>query len=95
MLDHYNEPITLISTAAALGYSPKYLSRAFSRSADVGFTALLNYIRCSFALRQLSAENVSIATVAFDNGFGSIRNFNRLFKAFSGTTPTAFRRGAF
>ena len=95
MLDHYNEPITLVSTAAALGYSSKYLSRAFSRSAGVSFTSHLNYIRCSFALRQLSAENTSVSAVAFDNGFGSIRNFNRLFKKFSGATPTAFRRGTF
>ncbi len=95
MLDHYNEPITLSSTAAALGYSPKYLSRAFSRSAEVTFTAHLNHIRCSFALRQLGTENISVADVAFDNGFGSIRNFNRIFKEFSGTTPPAFRRSLF
>ena len=95
MIDNYDKPITLLSTANALGYSSKYLSGAFSRSAEMNFTDYLNNIRCSYAIQRLcnTMTDEPISSIALDSGFGSIRSFNRIFKKYCGTTPKEMRSG--
>ena len=41
-----------------------------------------------------AAAEASIASIAFDLGFGSLSPFNRAFRAATGATPTAWRRAA-
>lgn len=88
---HFAEDITLESTAAALGVHPVTLSKTFSKNARVSFCSYLNYQRCSYAAEQLAVSGRPITDVALDAGFGSIRNFNRVFGRLYGLTPSQFR----
>ena len=85
--------VSLSATATALGVHPVYLSRIFKESCGIQFTKYINSVRASWAARLLR-ENPerNISEIAYDAGFGSIRNFNREFKTLYGTSPEAFRR---
>ncbi len=72
-----------------LGMSPAYFSRYFKATTGVTFSRYLNYVRTANAVRILQTERDASATsVAERCGFGTIRNFNRIFKLLTGHTPT-------
>ena len=87
---HYCEPITLTSVAEALGYSPTHLSHLFSEKFKIGFSEFISTLRMEDAKKMLHGEK-PITQIALDCGFGSMRNFNRVFKASTGKTPSEYR----
>ena len=93
MAEHYNEGITLESTAKSMGIHFVHLSRVFKNNSEYSFTQYLNLMKFSRAEYLLKNSGKTIAEVAYDSGFGSIRNFNRLFLRIAGVTPTAYRNG--
>ncbi len=85
------EDISLSSVASVLNVHKVYLSRTFKESAGISYTKYVNSVRSSYAARLLAdKKGKNISDVAFDAGFGSIRNFNREFKAFYGVSPENF-----
>ncbi|PHY18390.1 AraC family transcriptional regulator [Caulobacter sp. BP25] len=60
------------------------------------FSQMTNYFRIEEAKRRLSdpaCDHLPILTLSYDCGFGSIGPFNRAFKAQTGMTPQALRKG--
>ena len=88
---HANEGVTLARLAAKFGYNTSYLSRVFNSVTGMHFSAFLNEMRVEQAKVQLSQTDSNIADIAYDSGFESIRNFNRVFKASTGMTPGKYR----
>ena len=88
--DHYREPITLSSVADALGYSSTHLSHMFADKFKIGFSKFITAMRLEDAKKMLRGDK-SITQIAFDCGFGSMRNFNRAFKEAIGKTPSEYR----
>ena len=87
---HISEDISLPEVAKALGYNYKYLSRMFKQTSGMCFSNFLAALRCANAASMLTDydnQHKSIAEIAFESGFTSIRNFNRTFKKFHGITP--------
>ena len=83
--------VSLSATATALGVHRVYLSRTFHESCGIPFTKYVNTMRASYAARLLREKpERPVSEVAYDAGFGSIRNFNREFKALYGITPAEF-----
>lgn len=83
--------ISLATTAAALGVHPVYLSRTFRQSCGIQYTKYVNSVRASYAARLLREHSQkSISEIAYDAGFGSIRNFNREFKSLYSVSPAQF-----
>lgn len=78
--NHYTQKLKLPSVARELGVSTSHLSRVLSSRGDLGFSKLLNSLRCYEARRLLLQTNLSISQIAFESGYGSIRNFNRAFQ---------------
>jgi AraC-like DNA-binding protein len=89
--DHKSEHITLSKVAAALGYNEKYLSRAINDAAGFGFSTLLSTLRLEAAKYLLLNSKRTIMAIAIDCGFGSERNFYRIFKELTGNTPNKYR----
>lgn len=61
------------------------------------FADFLNGHRIAAAQRRLadpSEARTTVASIAFDLGFGSLGPFNRAFRAATGSTPTEWRRAA-
>jgi AraC-like DNA-binding protein len=62
------------------------------------FADFLNAHRIEAAKRRLAdpvGARTTVASIAFDLGYGSLGPFNRAFRAATGSTPTEWRRRAF
>ncbi|APR87787.1 Transcriptional regulator, AraC family protein [Minicystis rosea] len=84
--------LSIDETAARLGMSPRTLKR---RLADEGltFSELLEEQRRERALLLLQSPDRSIEEVADGVGYSDVANFTRAFRRWTGSTPTAYRRG--
>lgn len=89
---HFDETITLNDVAKALNVSYVYLSRLFTKKTNIRFNEFLNNYRLQKAVQLLIDTNVPISDVCYACGFGSLRNFNRVFAKMMSCTPTEFRR---
>ena len=90
----YNQPLPLKEIAARLNVSERHLERIFHTATG---SSVLNYLqktRVETAREELAKTRNSCAEIAFACGFGSIQQFNRVFKAQTGFTPGAWRRRA-
>ncbi len=88
--ENYHDDINLKSMAQELGYSYNYLSSFINQTFGTNFSYLLNMYRIEYAASLLLEHRQSIADVASSCGFGSIRNFNRIFSQFYQMTPTEY-----
>lgn len=86
--EHYREPLTLEQTARYVGVSTSHLSRVLHADGKPGFSEILNALRVHAAKTMLEQEDTSISEAALSAGFGSIRNFNRIYKKFFGGNPS-------
>ena len=85
-------PLDMHSIAKALNYEYHYFSFLFHRCFGMHFKSLLNMFRFNQACKLLSDTSMDLNAICDQCGFGSIRNFNRVFKTLSGTTPSAYRK---
>lgn len=90
--ENFKENISLKKTALSAGVSEEHLSRIFHASGRVGFSEIINSLRVQYAKRRLICTDLSISDIALEAGFGSIRNFNRIFQKHYHCTPSEFRR---
>ena len=51
------------------------------------FTQYLNFLKVSAAIEKILDGKLSMTEISIACGFGTIRNFNRVFKAFTGYSP--------
>ncbi len=58
----------------------------------MNFKSLLNVFRFDKACRLLANKSIDIGDISEKCGFGSLRNFNRVFKDLSGTSPSEYRK---
>lgn len=91
MTENVTKNITMSETAAALHYEYHYFSALFHHYFSMNFKRFVNILRFELACELLSKENCNITEVCTRCGFESIRNFNRIFKSFSGMTPGAYK----
>ena len=88
--NNLTEPITLKSVAANFGYSPAVLAKTLKEYSGTSFTDLINNLRIEKAVHYFYDCDISITEAVFLSGFGSIRNFNRIFYKTLGITPTEY-----
>ena len=89
METHYNESFTLETGARFTHFSPSYFSRTFKSLMGISYVSCLNLIRIRQACDRLSRGSSSLST-ALSCGFTNIRTFNRVFKQYTGMTPSQF-----
>lgn len=85
---HYMEEITLSDIAQASGLSPYYFSRLFSKFTGISFKEYLTRTRVEKAEQLIRTSRSSMIDTAMECGFGSVRTFNRAFKAVKGYPPS-------
>ena len=83
---------TLDDAARFMGMNASYLSRFFVGKTGVHFNRYLNSIRVEKAVAMLDGDN-TVTEVADKCGFGTIRNFNRIFKMLTGYSPSKLPDG--
>jgi len=87
LLDEHTEE----ELGARLGVSPRHLRRLFETHLGVTPDQLARSRRAHFARRLLDDTDLSFAQIAFASGFGSIRQFNRVFQDVFRATPRELR----
>jgi AraC-like DNA-binding protein len=91
IMEHLDEPLSLEDAADVAHLSPSAFSRFFKRATGKTFVRYVNELRVARACRRLTETEDSIASIAFESGFGNLANFNRRFKEIKGTQPREFR----
>jgi AraC-like DNA-binding protein len=90
--DNLAGPITLDEVARAAFTSKRNLTRVFLREAGATVLDFIHRSRIERACAQLASARQNCARVAMASGFGSVQQFNRIFRRLKGTTPLAWRK---
>jgi len=87
-IDEKYEFYDLNAAAELMCMNPAYFSRLFHKLTGMTFSQYLNYVRCENAVELLKTEtDTPVTEISLRCGFSTIRNFNRIFKEFTGYTP--------
>jgi AraC-like DNA-binding protein len=89
--EHSGEELSLSKVAKAVNISPNHLSEKFKQVTGVNFVEYIARTRFKSACDLLRNPDLRISEIAFAVGFQSLSQFNRVFKTFSGKSPTAYR----
>ncbi len=85
---HYDS-YTLDDAARFMGMNSSYLSRFFTARTGMHFMRYVNAVKVEKAVEMLSRGENNVTEVADKCGFGTIRNFNRIFKLLTGYSPSS------
>ena len=88
---HKMEPLSLGAVAQASGASVFHFCKVFKKTTGLKFTDYVARVRLENAKTQLLNPSRRISEVAYDVGFQSLTQFNRMFKRVFGQSPTEFR----
>lgn len=91
IMKHYTRDITLDEVSAAAYMTPQAFCRYFKKHTRVTFVTFLNEVRINEACKKLiDGSYDSVSAVAYNCGFNSITNFNRVFKSTTGKSPREY-----
>lgn len=88
---HVDEPITLAQVVAHVRVSRFYFCKLFKRATGMTLTDYVTRVRLEKAKALLVDRGLRISEVVFAAGFGSIPQFNSMFKRYVGMAPTEYR----
>lgn len=83
---------TVNDLAKELNVDERHLRRLFNAEMGISPLRLAIYYRVSFSKKLLLDSDFSITDIAYVSGFGSIRQFNKVFKDYYGISPSKFRK---
>lgn len=87
----YWDRLSLARLAREVGVSKYQLSHRFTRAVGLPFRAYLLSVRLERSKELLSVGQASITEVAQAVGFSDLPRFDKLFKRYTGLTPSAYR----
>lgn len=90
---HFNGELSLEEMAREVGISPYYLSKLFKETEGTGYMEYTTKLRMDYAKTQLASTDKSIKEICRDSGYQDPNYFSRIFKKWTGITPTEFREG--
>jgi AraC-like DNA-binding protein len=89
--EHQNEEISLRQVAASVNTSAFYFCKMFKQATGLTFTDYLARLRIEKAKNLLLNPHKRISEVAYEVGFQSLSQFNRVFRRVTGQAPTVWR----
>lgn len=90
---NYSSPeLTLEGIAEYLKIAPNYLSTIFSKNLGKRLFEYINEYRLEQSIELLLNTTKSINDIGEESGFGSSRNYIRIFKKYKGLPPGAYRK---
>lgn len=87
---HFADPIRLAQIAGEAGVCRQHLSRIWRKHMGLPLNAYLHALRIERACVLLRTPGKKIITAAFECGFGSVSQFNRVFLRLRGIPPREF-----
>jgi AraC-like DNA-binding protein len=89
--EHAGEELSLTKVAKVVNVNANHLSENFKQVTGINFVEYVARARFNTACDLLRNRNLRISEIAFAAGFQSLSQFNRVFKRFSGKSPTQYR----
>src|SRR6201987_6012039 len=89
--EHSGEELSLSKVAKAVNISANHLSEKFKQVTGANFVDYVARARFEAARDLLLHSNRRISEIAFEAGFQSLSQFNRVFKKLVGKSPTEYR----
>jgi AraC-like DNA-binding protein len=91
VLSHAEEPITLAQVVRHVNVNRFYFCRLFKKATSMTLTEYVARVRVEKAKTLLVDPSLRISEVVYAAGFGSIPQFNSVFKRIAGMPPTEYR----
>ncbi len=85
------DEISLGRVAKVVNVSAGYFSELFHKSTGLTFTDYVARVRVEKVKHLLANPRLQITTIAYDTGFKSLSQFNRVFKRVCGYSPREYR----
>ncbi len=79
--------ITFEEAVRYSGYSAAHFSKTFKKLTGMSFSKYLNVIKVENAIMLLRDKKTTVTYISRECSFGTIRNFNRVFKKITGYSP--------
>jgi len=89
--EHQGEEVSLKQVAASVNTSAFYFCKMFKQATGLTFTDYLARTRIEKVKNLLLNPHKRISEVAYETGFQSLSQFNRVFRRVTGQAPTVWR----
>ncbi|HTZ21527.1 MAG TPA: helix-turn-helix domain-containing protein [Opitutaceae bacterium] len=89
--EHQDEDLSLDQVAKAVNMSAFYFCKMFKKATGMTFTDYLARVRVEKVKNLLLNPHKRISEAAFEAGFQSLSQFNRVFRRVAGESPTSYR----
>lgn len=89
--DHQDDDLTLAQVAKSVNTSAFYFCKMFKKSTGMTFTDYLARVRVEKVKNLLLNPHKRVSEAAFEAGFQSLSQFNRVFRKVAGESPSTFR----
>lgn len=89
--EHHSDRVALADVAKAVNLSAFYFCKTFRKATGMTFTAYLARVRVEKVKNLMLNPNKRVSEAAFDAGFQSLSQFNRVFRRVTGDAPSAYR----
>jgi AraC-like DNA-binding protein len=89
---HYSEQLSIGEIAEHFYISQYYLCRTFKEITGYTLVQYINSVRVKEAQRLLVNDELKMIQVAEKAGFGSVAQFNRVFRELIGSSPLSYRK---
>lgn len=91
---HFKDEINLSIISNIANLTPQSFCRLFKKRTGKSFVEYLNEVRIAFACKYLLDTDWSISEVAYNCGYKTVSNFNKLFRNITGRSPKVYRENA-
>ena len=88
---NFDKDISRQEVADAMFFNAAYFARFFKQATGVTIGSYILQTRIDNAVKMLE-ENVKVQEIAIQSGFKNVRHFQRVFKSYTGYSPTDYRR---
>ncbi|HVU36037.1 MAG TPA: PocR ligand-binding domain-containing protein [Opitutaceae bacterium] len=89
--EHFSEEIALTDVAKAVNTSPFYFCKLFKTATGLTFTDYLARVRVETVKQILLNPHKRVSEAAYEAGFQSLSQFNRVFRRIAGESPSTYR----
>lgn len=89
--EHYMNDISMQDMARMMNYSEAYFCKLFKQCFSCNFTAYLTQFRMEEAKKLLAEPTVNVKNIGEAVGYSDSNYFAKVFKRYTGTSPTEYR----
>ena len=90
--EQFKRQISLDEISEKSNMTPPSFARYFKKNTGKTFTQFVNEYRLVHASKLLAEKPTSITDICFESGFNNFSHFNKLFKEYTGKSPTEYRK---